>query len=268
MSLQGTLDTFSLPDVLRFLAASAKTGRLEIDGPRGAGDLWVDGGNLVAGQAGSVAGPIDAVFELLRDGRGSFTFSADLTTSDAGAPLAVEEVLAESEARLAEWREIEAVVPSLSARVDLAAELSTNSVRVTAEQWRALVAVSQEGSVGGVGRRLDLGEFDVSKLIKGLVEQGLVEVDGAAAIPPLAAVSSIEEDSFASLADVSAQLDPEEAEAVVRQLAALSPEAAEAVERAQHAATPEEREAALEGVADDDPVNRGLLLKFLSSVRS
>jgi hypothetical protein len=32
----------------------------------------------------------------------------------------------------------------------------------------------------------------------------------------------------------------------------------------------EEREAALEGVTgeDDEPINRGLLLKFLSSVRS
>ena len=37
MALQGTLDTFALPDVLRLLAATKKTGRLRITGGRGTG---------------------------------------------------------------------------------------------------------------------------------------------------------------------------------------------------------------------------------------
>ena len=61
-----------------------------------------------------------------------------------------------------------------------------------------------------------------------------------------------------------------EADEVARQLASLSPKAARAVAAAAKAETPEEREAALAEVIDDDdePINRGLLLKFLSSVRS
>lgn len=59
-------------------------------------------------------------------------------------------------------------------------------------------------------------------------------------------------------------------EELARQLATLSPEAADAVRAAAEAATDEEREAALDDVAgeDDQPINRGLLLKFLSSVKS
>ena len=53
------------------------------------------------------------------------------------------------------------------------------------------------------------------------------------------------------------------------QLAKLSPRAASAIRAAAAATTDEERHAALDAVGDDDePLNRGLLLKFLSSVKS
>jgi hypothetical protein len=60
-----------------------------------------------------------------------------------------------------------------------------------------------------------------------------------------------------------------DADDVAQQLASLSPKAAQAVAAAAKAATVEERDAALDEMDDDDePVNRGLLLKFLSSVKS
>jgi hypothetical protein len=61
-----------------------------------------------------------------------------------------------------------------------------------------------------------------------------------------------------------------EADEVAKQLASLSPKAARAVAAAARAATDEERDAALAEAADEDeePINRGLLLKFLSSVKS
>ena len=63
--------------------------------------------------------------------------------------------------------------------------------------------------------------------------------------------------------------DPADADEVAKQLASLSPKAARAVAAAARAATDEERDAALAEAAEDDdePINRGLLLKFLSSVK-
>jgi hypothetical protein len=59
-------------------------------------------------------------------------------------------------------------------------------------------------------------------------------------------------------------------EELAKQLATLSPRAASAIRAAAEAETDEEREAALDAVDDDEdqPLNRGLLLKFLSSVKS
>jgi hypothetical protein len=68
-----------------------------------------------------------------------------------------------------------------------------------------------------------------------------------------------------------AALSPEKARALASELADLGTDAADAVAAAARAATPEERAAALKGVLTDEhgePINRGLLLKFLSSVRS
>ncbi len=54
---------------------------------------------------------------------------------------------------------------------------------------------------------------------------------------------------------------------IARQLANLSPRAAKAVAAAAKATTEEEREAALAAIeAEDETINRGLLLKFLGSV--
>lgn len=58
--------------------------------------------------------------------------------------------------------------------------------------------------------------------------------------------------------------DPSE---IARQLASLSPRAAKAVAAAAKATTNEERDAALATIeAEDQTINRGLLLKFLGSV--
>jgi hypothetical protein len=72
----------------------------------------------------------------------------------------------------------------------------------------------------------------------------------------------------------AAALTPENANALVRELAALGTdvrEAAEVIEAASHAPSTAEKAAALEGVLaneEGEPLNRSLLVKFLSSVRS
>ena len=122
MALQGTLDTFALPDVLRLLAATKKTGRLRITGGRGTGSVWAAAGEIVgieATHAPHANEPVDALFELLRFQDGAFTFDAEATHDDPAPPTDVEILLAQAEALLDEWRAIEAVVPSMDAWVTL-----------------------------------------------------------------------------------------------------------------------------------------------------
>lgn len=139
MALQGTLDTFSLPDVLRLLATTSKTGRLRIDGDRGQGSVWLaDGGVVDADAERAVDGtPTDeVVFELLRFRSGAFAFDGDDAPNAVGEPEDVESLLRRANALLSEWSELESVVPSLAHEVTLASDLSVDEVTIDAERWR------------------------------------------------------------------------------------------------------------------------------------
>ena len=344
VALQGTLDTFALPDVLRLLATTRKTGRLLVHGNRGDGNVWVDAGSVIAASAsklapGSSSG--DVVFELLRHTEGAFTFEAGSTPPEAGAPAEVEPLLVQAEAQLFEWRQIETVVPSMEAWVSLAPELPGAEAVIDAGRWRTIVAIGSGTTVAVIGETLGLAEVPVCRIVKELVELGYGTVTAAAPVAVVAApptVETVDVGAFAErpaspgldlsidlgpfaddlsapsaspilngvdafsidipgvnpilanepplpppptaplppppvLADVPGARhddEPLEADEVARQLASLSPKAARAVAAAAKAETAEERDAALAEVTgeDDEPINRGLLLKFLSSVRS
>jgi len=187
LALQGTLDTFALPDVLHLLAATKKTGCLRLEGPRGAGTVHVDGGELVAVAAdhAPLATEVpDALFELLRFEEGGFVFDPDVAPVVRGDVLDVDAALDAASALLAEWREIESVVPSLDAYVTLRAELDGDEVTVAAEHWGTLVAVAGGTTVRALGEALSLAELPVSRAVRDLYDLGVVELGERSPEPP------------------------------------------------------------------------------------
>src|SRR4051812_45500780 len=225
VALQGTLETFALPDVLRLLASTKKTGQLRLTGGRGSGSIWLDGGSIIASEASGAPladGASEVVFELLRFKEGDFVFDADSLASDGGAPVDVEPTLDAAEAMLDEWKSIEAVVPSLAGWVSLSDELPTDEVTLGRDRWAEIVAIGGGITVGGLGDALQLGELPVSRTVKELVEQGLVTLGeapaGASAAPaseapvfeptPEPAFEPVFEPS-AELRDVTVPAEPE-----------------------------------------------------------
>jgi hypothetical protein len=179
VALSGTLDTFALPDVLRLLASTAKTGRLRITGDRGSGSVWVDAGKVVATELASAVTqePTNAevVFGLLRFAAGSFTFEADALAANATEPESLEPVLAAAENMLVEWRAIEKVIPSLDVWVGLRPELDGPDVMVDRHRWSGIAAIGAASQVGAVAESLNLNEIESCRLVKELLELGLVD---------------------------------------------------------------------------------------------
>jgi hypothetical protein len=189
VALQGTLDTFALPDVLRLLAATKKTGSLRISSDQGSGAVWFDDGAVRQVEAAHVAHatePVDALFELLRFDHGTFTFEGGAPSDRSGDPADVEALLVAAEAILAEWREIAQVVPAMGAWVTLRRTLDAPSVTVPAEHWPTLVAVGAGATVAAIASELGLTELPVSRAVRDLHALGTVEVAAAAptAEPP------------------------------------------------------------------------------------
>ena len=193
MALQGTLDTFALPDVLRLLAATKKTGRLRITGARGTGSVWVVTGEVVAvdsTHAPHATEAVDSLFELLRFEEGAFTFDADATHDEPSQAIDVEILLAQAEGLLEEWRTIEAVVPSMDAWVALRPTLPTAKVTVEQAHWTTLVAVGGGATVRRVADELCLAELPISRAVKELVELGVVEISDVAPAGALSHLST------------------------------------------------------------------------------
>lgn len=186
MSLQGTLETIPLPDVLALLAATKKSGELRLTSERGDGRLWLDAGLVVGADVPRAATAVDAVFELLRLSTGSFSFGTGTPPTGPAAPLAVDGLVAEAQQRLRAWQAIEAVVPAMACTLRLTPELGPESVTMSRQQWKELVAVATAGDVNGAMKHLGVGEFDACRTVKALVDAGLVQV-GKPPVQPAAA---------------------------------------------------------------------------------
>jgi Domain of unknown function (DUF4388) len=177
MSLQGSFETIALPDVMALLAASNKSGELRVVGGQVEGRLWLQDGRLVGSNVGKAHGLVDSLFELLRLTEGNFVFKDGVMAPDPGEPTAIEGVVREAEDRLKEWHDIIQIVPTVEHRVRLIADLPTDEITLSAEDWHLVMAIALAGTVQGVIEELRLGQFEGCRGIRRLVDSGLVIVE-------------------------------------------------------------------------------------------
>jgi len=196
--LQGTLDGFALPDVLRFLASSAKTGCLHVDGDRGRGQVWLDDGMFAAAATTRLSAgtsPLhEMVFELLRFQQGSFSFTPDDPPPGTDGYCAdLEVVLEQARHLLDEWHMLETVVPSLDHRITPVAELACRQVTFDAQLWSTFAATAGGCTVAELAHTLEVGELDITRRAHDLVELGVAVIE-----PPTTAPSGTSAASAAS----------------------------------------------------------------------
>jgi hypothetical protein len=180
VALQGDLKSFALPEVLRLLSATEKSGRLEVGAPSGGGELLFGQGGILAGAvstAPSAVEPAEIVFELLRLEGGSFAF--DEGEQADGPTTAVEDAIRAAEELVVEWAEVETVVPSMRSWLTLNPDLGVTRLEITSTSWRAIVAIGGGGSVRDLGQALELNDLAACKQVKSLVEAGLVSVSSS-----------------------------------------------------------------------------------------
>ena len=182
MALQGDLESFALPDVLRLLAGTAKSGRLVIEGPTASGEIDLRDGQVLGGTtsaASRATEAADVVYELLRLESGSFDFDDTVDPAD-GDGSSVADVLAAAQQLVAEWDDVSKVVPSVDAWVHLRPELDSEDVSITADQWRMVAALGAGSSVRSLAERFDITDLSATQQVRDLIGSGLVELGGSA----------------------------------------------------------------------------------------
>lgn len=177
--LQGTLDDFSLDEVLGLLSATDKSGRLRLSGDRGTGSLWLQDGGLTAAEASKIPGNADVedvMFEMLRYGAGTFSFTLNDIASEPSDPEDVSDVVAKAQERLGEWLAIAEVVPSLQHIIRLSSALPEDELSISELEWRTIVAIGEKSAVEPVCDHLGFDEVDGSRQVMQMIERGLLDI--------------------------------------------------------------------------------------------
>jgi hypothetical protein len=188
MPLQGTFDVLDFSAVMEMLADRRMSGRLHVRGRSYAANLFFVDGVIVgadqsehqaAGVAGDAAQRIqETCFELLGTDRGNFEFHPGRSGAPAGGTnVTVRAAIDQARLRLAEWQELQALIPSLEVQPRLVTELDPGEVTLDREQWRVLTAVDGRRNLRSIGRALNLSDFEVCRAMRQLLAAKVIELD-------------------------------------------------------------------------------------------
>lgn len=121
----------------------------------------------------------DAVFELMRLEDASFAFDTSRRTGATGSvSVPTAELVAEGERRLGEWAAIREQIPSPDAVLVINPNVGPGGRSVTADQWAVLALIDGRRNVRDLIGLSGKGEFTTTRLLAGMVLDGLVEVAG------------------------------------------------------------------------------------------
>jgi len=185
--LQGTFETLALPEVLGLLAQSRKTGALWLEAGASSAVVYVADGqccSALSNDAGealddapSLLGRlVDICFAVSRVDDGSFRFGPEDPPWESPVRVDLDVAVDELGRLLEEWREIQAVIPSLDCRAKLAEELGVEELPVDRERWQLLVAIDGRRSVRELVRRTNRPVLEVCHALLGLVDAGAVAI--------------------------------------------------------------------------------------------
>ncbi len=194
MSLTGTFDALDFAEVLELLARRSCTGRLSVRAGSVHTTIHLEDGCAVGVEVSGTGwrdqgrhwrmSLEEVCFQILRVGRGSFEFQpSERRDSPPDGSAKLTEVVAAAQERLVLWREVESVIPSMSAVPQLSDGLLADSMTVNQEQWRVICAVDGRRTVAAVARRLDMDQLGLAQILKPLVEDGALALVGPESLP-------------------------------------------------------------------------------------
>jgi hypothetical protein len=151
-------------------------------------NVYIDDGHLVGADVGEhstnsaadVQSRLEEIcFELLEAERGSFEFTPDAVgMGPAMVNLEVDEALEAARRRLADWREIQEVIPSLDLHPRVVDSLPAEQVTLSKERWRMVTAIDGRRSIRAIARSVGFTEYDTCRAVKSLMDDGIVELVG------------------------------------------------------------------------------------------
>lgn len=141
---------------------------------------------------------LDVVFRLFTWVEGLFRFDANtIPPSDRiTVPIDLESVIMEGSRRLKEWEVLQEELPDLdvSLRFSDRPNSRLRNINLTVEEWRVVSFVSPRNSIRQIAEAINLNEFQIRRIIYGMLQAGLVEIVEPVPVSPVVSASEPRDD--------------------------------------------------------------------------
>ncbi len=131
---------------------------------------------------------LDTVFKLFTWVEGLFLFDAnDIPPADRiTVPIDLESVIMEGSRRLKEWERLQDELPDLDVSLRFSDRPSARlrNINLTVEEWRVVSFVSPRNTIRQIAKAINLNEFQIRRIVYGMLQAGLVEIIEPAAVRP------------------------------------------------------------------------------------
>ncbi|MFT7474373.1 MAG: hypothetical protein ACI81L_001298 [Verrucomicrobiales bacterium] len=180
MSLQGTLTTLGITEVLEFLAARNATGQLDVTTEMGTAMYLFSNGEVAEAEYSFIresgSDSAAATYYVVSEQDGSFFFNEDEQPIDTDSCEPVGSLLARTAEMAERWLEVEGEIPTPNHLLTRNKELD-GSVTIEPEWWKALEIIGEGKTSLQIAKQLDMSALDASLTALAMARAGLLNVN-------------------------------------------------------------------------------------------
>lgn len=131
---------------------------------------------------------LDIVYKLFTWVEGLFRFDANRLppTDRITIPIDLESVIMEGSRRLKEWERLQEELPNLdiSLRFTDRPDARLRNINLTVEEWRVVSFINPRNTVRQIAQANNLSEFQIRRIVYGMLQAGLVQIVQQPKSPP------------------------------------------------------------------------------------
>lgn len=134
------------------------------------------------------ASTLETVYGAFALNEGTFQFDTNklLPQEKIGVPIDLENIIMEGTRRLKEWEQLQEELPDLDVALKFAERPGTSlrNINLSVEEWRVISFINPRNTIRRIAQYIGLSEFQIRKIVFGLLSAGLVELVGPEGAPP------------------------------------------------------------------------------------
>jgi hypothetical protein len=142
---------------------------------------------------------LDTVYGLFTWTDGLFHFEPNQLPSDDAITVSInlENIILEGSRRVKEWERLQDELPDLGVALRFTdrPQAQLRNINLSVDEWRVISYINPRNSIKQIAQRIGMDDFQIRKIIYGLLQAGLVEVlepEGAPVIrPPSTAMETV-----------------------------------------------------------------------------